>query len=177
MFWMGLWGGGGFWFLSPPVRDYLLSFFSFSQGLVKECSSGGNCVVTVCAPPFPIHFAPVRDGVRCRPIFLPHFPHLPFVFHSHLIIYVCIRREVFMYTCIYTSTHACVHVLLLLYIVPPSSFFQTCGPNSSIPSQYVPPPLPLSPPPSLCEMGPPANGSGHERTDTVEDRVAYTGSA
>jgi hypothetical protein len=26
-------------------------------------------------------------------------------------------------------------------------------------------------------MGPPANGSGHERTDTVEDRVAYTGSA
>ena len=83
--------GGGV--LSPPVYDYLRSFFSFPQGLIKEHSSGGNCVFTVCVHPFPIYFAPVRDGVRCRPIFLPPSPTLPFVFHPHLALHARIMGE------------------------------------------------------------------------------------
>ena len=90
-----------FWFLSPPVYDYLRSFFSFPQGLIKEHSSGGNCVFTVYVPPFPIYFAPVRDCVRCRPIFLPPSPTQPFVFHPHLTLYACIMGAVLRHACMF----------------------------------------------------------------------------
>ena len=141
------WGkkGGGFRFLSLPVFDYLRSFFSFPQGLIKECSSGGNCVFTVDVHPFPIHVAPVRDGVRCCPIFLPPMPS-------------CVNTYMFIY--IFTPSY------IYTYVVPPPlhrpSSFILSDPRTE---QLYPiastslPPFPSPPTPSNRPKNRPAGGS------------------